>query len=48
MKNNSLNNVTNSRVGRRWSKETLNELENESSGKFTMSFTNNLEKLDSK
>ena len=48
MKNNSHNHITNSRVGRRWSKENFNDIENETSGNFTMSSTNNIEELDTK
>lgn len=48
MKNNSQKNITNSRVGRRWPKENLHQVENETSGDFSMSSNNTMEELDSK
>jgi hypothetical protein len=48
MKNNNSNYITNSRVGRRWSKENLNEIENNTASNLFMSSNNTMDELDSK
>jgi len=48
MKNSNQNYITNSRVGRRWPKENLDEIENETVRDFSLSSNSTMEELDSK